>query len=140
MYGILHYFISIMKFQATLKQSLGSIKKYFRWRGEREGAGHWKLNKKKQGEGSPSMCVRLLFKKKMLRFSKWSFIVILRFFLLIVMAVWNIKQTIMKDYNIQYCQWMACQWMTFASPHKITNVGYVKNIYLQPFLVGWISM
>ena len=27
-------------------------------------------------------------------------------FLLIVMAVWNIKQTIMKDYNIQSCQWM----------------------------------
>ena len=140
MYGILHYFISIMKFQATLKQSLGPIKKYIHWRGEREGAGHWKLNKKKQGEGSPSRRVRLLFKKKMLRFSKWSFIVILRFFLLIVMAVWNIKQTIIKDYNIQSCQWMACQWMTFARPHKITNVGYVKNIYLQPFLVGWISM
>ena len=42
-----------------------------------------------------------------LRFSKWNFIVILQFFLLIIMAVWNIKQTIMKDYNIQSCQWMA---------------------------------
>ena len=36
----------------------------------------------------------------MLRFSKWSFIVILQFFL-IIMAVWNIKQTIMKDCNFQ---------------------------------------
>ena len=44
----------------------------------------------------------------MLRFSKWRFIVILQFFLLIIRAVWNIKQTIMKDYNIQFCQWMAC--------------------------------
>ena len=43
----------------------------------------------------------------MLRFSKWSFMVILQFFLLIIMTVWNIKQTIMKDYNIQSCQWMA---------------------------------
>ena len=65
-----------------------------------------KTNKGKR-EG-PSMCIRLLFKKKMLRFSKWSFIIILQFFLLIIMAVWNIKQTIMKDYNIQSCQWMAC--------------------------------
>ena len=47
------------------------------------------------------------FLKKMLRFSKWSFIVILQFFLLLIMAVWNIKQAIMKDYNIQSCQWMA---------------------------------
>ena len=44
--------------------------------------GHWKVNKNEQGEGDPSMCVRSLFKKKiMLRFSKWSFIVILQFFL-----------------------------------------------------------
>ena len=49
----------------------------------------------------------IFFFKKILRFSKWSFIVILQFFLLIIMAVWNIKQTIMKDYNIQSCQWMA---------------------------------
>ena len=33
---------------------------------------------------------------------------ILQFSLLIIMAVWNNKQTIMKDYNIQPCQWMAC--------------------------------
>ena len=68
------------------------MKKYFRWGGE---AGHWKVNKNEQGEGRP-------------RFSNWSFIVILQFFLLIIMAVWNIKQTIVKDYNIQSCQWMAC--------------------------------
>ena len=47
-------------------------------------------------------------KKKTLRFPSWSFIIILQFFLLIIMAVWNIKQTIMKDYNIQSCQWMVC--------------------------------
>ena len=48
------------------------------------------------------------FMKKILRFSKWIFKVILQFFLLIIMAVWNIKQTIMKDYNVQSCQWMTC--------------------------------
>ena len=38
-------------------------------------------------------CVYVRFlKKKMLRFSKWSFIVLLQFFLLIIMAVWNIKK------------------------------------------------
>ena len=41
--------------------------------------------------------VYLRFFKKILRFSKSSFIVIFQFFLLIIMAVWNIKQTIMKD-------------------------------------------
>ena len=66
-----------------------------------------KRTKTNKGRGSPSMCVRSLL-KKMLRFSKWIFIVIIQFFLLIIMAVWNIKQTIMKDYNIQSCQWMAC--------------------------------
>ena len=33
----------------------------------------------------------------------------------------------MKDFNIQSCQWMSS--IAFASPHKITNVSYVKNIY-----------
>ena len=67
------------------------------------------MNKNEQGEEGrrPSMCVRSYF-KKMLRFSKWSFIVILQFFLLIIIAVWNIKQNIMKDDNIQSCHWMAC--------------------------------
>ena len=54
------------------------------------------------GQG-PSMCLCSRFFKKRLRFPKWSFIVILHFFLLIIIAVSNIKQTIMKDYNIQSC-------------------------------------
>ena len=65
-----------------------------------------KQTKMNMGRG-PSMCVHSLFLKKMLRFSKWSFIDILQFFLLIVMTVLNIKQTIMK-YNIQSCKWMLC--------------------------------
>ena len=68
---------------------------------------HWKVNKNEQGEWFLAF-VYVRFLKKMLRFSKWSFIVILPFFLLVIMAVLNIKQTIMKDYNIQSCQWMAC--------------------------------
>ena len=53
-------------------------------------------------------------------------------------AVWNIKKTITKDYNIQSCQWMVCD--RFRQPTQDHNVGYVKNIYLQPPVVGWISM
>ena len=61
----------------------------------------------------------------MLRFSKW---IILQFFLLIIMVVWNIKQTIMKDYNVQSCQWMAYD--RFRQPTQDHHdVGYVKNIY-----------
>ena len=78
------------------------------------------------------------FFKKNAELSKWSFIVILQFFLLIIMAVWNIKQTIMKDYNIQSCQWMACD--RFRQPTQDHNVGYVKNVYLQHLVVDWISM
>ena len=76
---------------------------------KREQKRHWKANKNEQGEGVTA-CVYLCFfqKKKMQRFSKWSFIVVLQFFLLIIMTVSNIKQTIMKGYNIQSCQWMAC--------------------------------
>ena len=55
----------------------------------------------------------------MLRFSKWSFIVILLFFLLIIMAARNIKQTIKKDYNIQSCQWMVCD--HFRQPFLIST-------------------
>ena len=44
----------------------------------------------------------------------------------------------MKDYNMQSCQWMVCD--CFRQPTQDHNVGYVKNIYLQPFVVGWISM
>ena len=74
---------------------------------ERRVVGHWKANENEKGEGVLT-CMSVCFFKKMLRFSKWSFITILQFFLLIIMAVWNIKQTIMKDYNIQSCKWMAC--------------------------------
>ena len=82
------------------------------WRGFIE-----KQTKMNRGREGPSICVHSLFKKKMLRFSKKSFIAILQFFLLIILAVWNIKQTIMKDYNIQPSKWM----------------GY--NCFCQPFLL-----
>ena len=92
--------------QTQIKTCKGSFKKYVRWE---EGGGHWKANKNEQGGGGgPTMCVRSLFLKQMLIFSKLSFMVIFQFFLLIILAVWNIKQTIMKNYNIQSCQWMAC--------------------------------
>ena len=71
-------------------------------RGGRGGGSHWTANKKEQGEGVLA-CVYLRFLTKMVRFSKLSFIVILQFFLLIITAVWNIKQTIMKDYKIRSC-------------------------------------
>ena len=84
---------------------------------EGRGGDHWKANKSKQGEeGSQHMCTFAFF-KKMLRFSKWSFIVILQFFLLIIMGVWN---TIMKDYNIQSCQWMACD--HFRQPFLLCTI------------------
>ena len=85
---------------------LGVIQKVGSMRRGRGGeCGQWKANKNEQGEGRSWHVCKFAFLKKMLRFSKWSFIVILQFFLLIIMVVWN---TIMKDYNIQSCQWMAC--------------------------------
>ena len=58
----------------------------------------------------------------MLRSSKWSFIVIHQFFLLIIMAVWNIKLIIKKIIIFSPVnEWRA---IAFTSPHKITNVGY----------------
>ena len=90
----------------------GHSKSMFVERGE---GGHWKANKNEQGEGGgPSMCVCLLFLKQILAFSKWSFIVILQFFLLIIMVVWIIKQTIIKDYNIQSCQRMKVRSLSTA--------------------------
>ena len=91
--------------------NMGPFKKYFSWGRERGGGGG--------GEGD-GVVGSLKSEQKQIReagsqhestfafLKKWSFIVILQFFLLIVMAVWNIKQTIMKDYNVQSCQWMAC--------------------------------
>ena len=67
--------------------------------------GALKREQKQMGRGCTSMYVcSYFFLKKMLGFWKWSFI-ILQFFLLIIMAVWN---TIMKDYNIWSYQWMGC--------------------------------
>ena len=64
-----------------------------------------------------------------------KFIVILQFFLLIIMVVWNIKQTIMKDYNVQSCQ----SWLTiaFASPHKITIMWFMLKIFIYNLL--WLA-
>ena len=103
---LISWLINTLSFQSNLQ---GVVQKV---RSLRRGGGEviekrTKTNRGRGGEG-PSMCVRSLFKKEIPRFSKWSFIVILQFFLLTIMAVWNIKQTIMKDYNIQSCQWMAC--------------------------------
>ena len=75
---------------------------------EEERRDHWKANKNEQGEGVLACLYVRFLKKNILRFSKWSFTVILQFFLLLIMAVWNIKQTILTDYNIPSCQWIAC--------------------------------
>ena len=40
----------------------------------------------------------------------------------------------MKNYNI--CPVNEWHTIVFASPHKIIKVGYVKNINLQPLMVG----
>ena len=70
-------------------------------------------------------CVYVRFlKKKMLRFSKWSFIVLLQFFLLIIMAVWNIKKkAIMEDYN----EWRA---ITFGISTKQTLLLCTNGVHL----------
>ena len=105
---------------------------------EEKREGSLEANKNEHGkEGSWHVCT-FVFLKKILRFSKWPFILILQFFLLTIMTVWNVKQTVMKDYNIQSCQSMACD--HFRQPHNLSNVGSVKNNYLQPLLIGWISM
>ena len=77
-----------------------------RWGG---GGVHWKGNKNRQGQGGRSMCVHwlfLLFLKKNCEIFKIKFYIYSPVFP-IDMAVWNIEQTNMKDYNIQSCQWMA---------------------------------
>ena len=73
------------------------------------GGVHWKGNKNRQGQGGRSMCVHwlfLLFLKKNCEIFKIKFYIYSPVFP-IDMAVWNIEQTNMKDYNIQSCQWMA---------------------------------
>ena len=101
----------------------GSVKKYFRLR---RGGESLKSEQNRTGGGGASICVHSLFFKKNAEIFKIKFIVILLFFLLIIIAVWNIKQT-MKDYNFSPVN----EWhiITFAIPHKITNVGYVNKIY-----------
>ena len=71
-------------------RSLGSFKKYVRWGGGRGGE-LLKSEKKRTGQGGVLACVYVCFLKKMWGFLKWSFIVFLQLFLLIIMAVWNIK-------------------------------------------------
>ena len=98
--------------------------------------GHSKSTFVERGEEDVLACVYVRFLKKMLTFSKWSLIVILKFILLIIIAVWNIKQTAMKDYNIQSCQWMACYhfrrpfllYITFLS--LLCTVRYFLCVFL----------
>ena len=96
-----HFFIDT--FKNLLKFYKGVIQKVCSLRRGGGGGAHWKVNKDKWG-GRVLACVYVRFFKKMLRFSKLSFIVILEFLLLIIKAVWNIKETVMKGYNIQSCQ------------------------------------
>ena len=63
------------------------------------GGGHWKANKNEQGEGVLA-CVYVRFFRKNAEIFEVKFIVILQFFLLILMTVWNTKKSIMKDDNI----------------------------------------
>ena len=88
-----------------------------------------KANKNEQGEGGgSSVCVRSLFFKKNAEI-KIKFLIILQFFLLIIMAVWNIKLNIMKDYIIQSCQWMACN--RFRQPTQDHYCGlYLFTLYM----------
>ena len=72
------------------KTNLGAIQKVLSLRREGGGEVNEKRSKTNKG-GSQHVCTFALFKKKMLWFSKWSFIVILQFFLLIIIAVSNIK-------------------------------------------------
>ena len=78
-----------------------------------------------------------VFLKKMLRFPKWSFIIIFQFFLLVIMAVWNIKQTTMKDYNIQSCQWMVCN--CFRQPFLLCTTFCSFLCTVHYFLCGFLA-
>ena len=72
--------------QTQIKACKGSFKKYVVERGEGVIEKRTKTSKG-EGGGMVLACVRSLFLKQMLTFSKLSFIVILQFFLLIIMAV-----------------------------------------------------
>ena len=75
------------------------------------------------------MCVRSFLKKnaEIFKMKFCSYYPAFPIFLLIIMTI------IFRPVK----EWHA---IVFASPHKITNVGNVKNIYLQPLVVGGISM
>ena len=94
-------------------------------------------NRTKTNRGRGSLaCVYVGFFKKNAEIFKMKFHSYFPILLLIIMAVRNIRQTIMEDYNIQSCQWMAChRFHQTTQDHH--NVSYVKkNIYLQPLVVG----
>ena len=93
------YFLVILQAMSQFSCKLcirGHLKSTFVEEGRVGKGKSLKSEQKQTGVGGPSIHVRF-FLKKMLRSSKWSFKVILQFFLLIIMAVWNITQTIMKD-------------------------------------------
>ena len=70
---------------------------------------------------------------------KMKFIVILQFFLLILMEVRNIKQTIMKDYNIQsFCQpFLFCT--TFVL-YSALSIIFFANFWQKWLLVHWLQI
>ena len=83
-----------------------------------------------RGKWGSSMCVHSRFFKKNAEILCWSFINILQFFLLIIMAVWNIKQTIIFSPSNEWCA------MTFVSQHKITMWIMLKIFIYNLF---WLS-
>ena len=82
------------------------------------------------GGGGPSMCVRSFLKRKCRDFQNE---------VLQLLSSFSYFPIDYNDYNLPACQGMACDCFR-QRPHKITNVGNVKNIYLQPLAVGGISM
>ena len=84
------------------------------------GGSHWKVNKKEQGEGGPSMCLRSLFENKMLRFSKWSFIVISYW------LQWQYEMLNKPSWKINANEWRA---IAFAGPHYGTYPLVIYNLY-----------
>ena len=80
-------------------QKVGSLKK-------REGVVIEKRTKMNRGRGVLA-CVYVCVFWKNTEIFKMKFYSYAPVLLLIIMALWNIKQTMMKDYNIQSCPWMA---------------------------------
>ena len=80
-------------------QKVGSLKK-------REGVFIEKRTKMNRGSGVLA-CVYVCVFWKNTEIFKMKFYSYAPVLLLIIMALWNIKQTMMKDYNIQSCPWMA---------------------------------